>query len=169
MPPPSAQDTVRTQLIALYPAMRRFAAVSADRDLDPDEIVQECFARVFSRWQYGPGPDDMGAYVRRTIINLIANERRTRSRSRARALEPTAESHEPDYPSHLAAVLDEVDPLDRALLFLVDVEGQSTAEAASAVGLTGVAARARLSRARRRLRAVVQPSGCNREEVRGSE
>jgi RNA polymerase sigma-70 factor, ECF subfamily len=158
-------ETLRSQLVALYPAMRRFAACSADRDLDPDELVQEAYARVFQRWRHGPGPDDLGAYVRRTIVNLITNERRTRGRIRARRQDPPVENHEPDYPSELAALLDHVDPVDRALLFLVDVEGLATGDAAKLVGLTGVAARARLSRARRKLRAVVQPAGPHREEV----
>jgi RNA polymerase sigma factor (sigma-70 family) len=161
----SGEDGVRSQLITVYPAMRRFAAASADRDLDPDELVQEAFARVFRRWRDGSAPDDLGAYVRRTIVNLIANERRSRSRRRARRDEPPAVSHQPDYPSDLAAVLDQVAEIDRALLFLVDVEGLATHEAAALVGLTGVGARARLSRARKRLRDAIQPECTNREEV----
>jgi RNA polymerase sigma-70 factor (ECF subfamily) len=161
---PSA-DGLAAQLTDLYPAMRRFAACTADRDLDPDELVQEAFVRVFNRWAgdglRGPnaeaGPDDLGAYVRRTIVNLVANERRSRGRARAAWNRQTAsaEPAHPDYPSHLAAVLDQVAPADRALIFLVDVEGMSTSDAATMVGITPVSARARLSRARRRLRSAL--------------
>jgi RNA polymerase sigma factor (sigma-70 family) len=171
--PPSDPGTLTTpadglaaQLTDLYPALRRFAACTADRDLDPDELVQEAFVRIFDRWGDTPGlrgpnavagPDDLGAYARRTIVNLVANERRSRGRARAawnRQTASAALSH-PDYPSHLAAVLDQVSPTDRALLLLVDVEGMSTGDAAAMVGITPVSARARLSRARRRLRSAL--------------
>jgi RNA polymerase sigma factor (sigma-70 family) len=159
-------DGLAAQLTDLYPAMRRFAACTADRDIDPDELVQEAFVRVFNRWAGEPGlrgpnaeaePDDLGAYVRRTIVNLVANERRSRGRARAawNRQTATAESEHPHYPSHLAAVLDQVAPADRALLLLVDVEGMSTGDAATMVGITPVSARARLSRARRRLRSAL--------------
>jgi RNA polymerase sigma factor (sigma-70 family) len=165
----SPADGLAAQLTDLYPALRRFAACTADRDLDPDELVQEAFVRVFNRWAGAVGPDDLGAYVRRTIVNLVANERRSRGRARAawnrqRAM---AEPEHPDYPSHLAAVLDQVSPTDRALLLLVDVEGMSTGDAATMVGLTPVGARARLSRARRKLRGALtdQPEPDHRKAV----
>jgi len=47
---------------------------------------------------------------------------------------------------------------DRRLLELVAVDGLSTAEAAAALNITPVAARVRLMRARRRLRAAVSPA-----------
>jgi DNA-directed RNA polymerase specialized sigma24 family protein len=55
------------------------------------------------------------------------------------------------YPSDLAD-LQRVDPVTRGLLYLVEVEGASVGEAASAVGCSALAARTRLSRGRRQLR-----------------
>ena len=146
-------------LVALYPAMRRFAACAADSDLDPDDLVQEAFTRVFRQAQQTV-PDDLGAYVRRSIVNLIANERRSRMRARD-ARQRTADSAQGaegadvSYPSHTVAILESASPIDRALVYLVDVEGFPIGEAAAMVGLSHVAARARLSRARRRLQAAL--------------
>jgi DNA-directed RNA polymerase specialized sigma24 family protein len=63
---------------------------------------------------------------------------------------------EPEYPSSIASVLNFVDPADRALLYLVHVDGMTASEAATSVGVSHVAARARLSRARRRLRRLLR-------------
>lgn len=56
----------------------------------------------------------------------------------------------------LTAALGRLHGIDRALITLTAVEGFSTGEAAAAVGLSPDAARARLSRARRRLGREVQ-------------
>ena len=69
--------------------------------------------------------------------------------------EPSPVMHLPSYPSDVSD-LDRVEPLSRGLLFLVDVEGLSTGEAADIVGCSAVAARARLSRARKLLRAEIE-------------
>jgi DNA-directed RNA polymerase specialized sigma24 family protein len=47
-------------------------------------------------------------------------------------------------------------PAPRGLLFMIEVEGHSYAEAAAVLGITEQAARARAIRARRRLRAEVE-------------
>jgi RNA polymerase sigma-70 factor (ECF subfamily) len=61
---------------------------------------------------------------------------------------PTVEA---DYPSDLAD-LDALAPDERALLYLVDVEGWTFADAAVVAGCSPAAARQRASRARRQLR-----------------
>jgi RNA polymerase sigma-70 factor (ECF subfamily) len=163
-PPPTGTgapvpERLASELVARYDATRRFAAVTADRDLDPDDLVQEAFTRVFRvAARSGEPPAHLDAYLRRTIVNLVANERRSRARGRAaaRRLPVPDEGAVAEYPSHTAAVLDAAAPVDRALVHLVDIEGVAVAEAAHQVGLSSVAARSRLSRARRRLRAVLR-------------
>ncbi len=59
-----------------------------------------------------------------------------------------------NYPSDLA-ILDELAPLDRAVVFLLDVEGLSSSEAAEQLGLTAAATRKRASRARAQLRSLL--------------
>lgn len=63
-------------------------------------------------------------------------------------------------PSDLADLL-RLDPTSRALLYLVEVEGASIRDAAAAAGCTEPAARMRLSRARRRLRAELDVERCD--------
>lgn len=140
---------------SLYPGLRRFAAVTGPLEVDPDDLVQEAVARTLAR---GPlsALDDPGAYLRRTIVNLSANSRRGLMRWRAAAARHgVAEPTITDYPSDMADLL-ALDAVDRALLFLVDVEGASFAEAGPMVGCSEATARKRASRARHKLRAEIE-------------
>jgi RNA polymerase sigma-70 factor (ECF subfamily) len=143
-------------LVALYPRLRRFAAVVGDLDSDPDDLVQEAFARVLTRADLAT-LDDPLAYLRRVVLNLVRNQRRHAAAGRrAAARFGTAdESAVASYPSDLTELL-RIDPRSRALLYLTELEGASIAEAAAIVGCTETAARMQLSRARRRLRALIE-------------
>jgi RNA polymerase sigma-70 factor (ECF subfamily) len=136
----------------LYPRLRRLAAVAAPVEVDPDDLVQDALVRVL---RLGPLSrlDDPAAYLTTVIVNLASNTRRGLGRRRrAWARHGAAADHEaPSYPSDLAE-LERLGPDERALLFLVDVEGWGFPEAATALGCTEAAARQRASRARRRLR-----------------
>ena len=136
---------------AIYPALRRFAAVTGPAEVDPDDLVQEAVARTL-RSHTLCELDDAAAYLRRTIVNLAANHRRGLARWRV-ALPKLArdDGSAPVYDSDLGDLM-RLPAQTRALLYLVAVEQQSYAEAAAALGLTEEAARARASRARRRLR-----------------
>ena len=139
----------------IYPKLRRFAAVAADWDIDPDDLVQEVLARALAR-----GPlsdlDTPLAYLRRAIVNLVANERRRASRQRIAFEHLHTDVERPaTYPSDLA-ILFELSPLDRTILFMADVEGAPTREIAGSVGLSELAVRHRVSRARKVLRRRVE-------------
>lgn len=51
-----------------YEGLRRFAAVTAPMDIEPDDLLQDALVRVLSR---GPlsDRDNPVAYLRRTIVN----------------------------------------------------------------------------------------------------
>jgi RNA polymerase sigma-70 factor (ECF subfamily) len=143
---------VAAALRPLYNDLRRFAAIVGSIEVEPDDLVQEAVVRLLAsgRWR---AVDDIGAYLRRAIINVASNERRRLSRQRgavARASDDVVLVV--TYPSDLAE-LGRLAPMTRALLCLVELEGAPISEAAKTVGCSEVAARARLSRARRRLRA----------------
>jgi RNA polymerase sigma factor (sigma-70 family) len=139
----------------LYAQLRRFAAVVGPVELDPDDLVQDAIVR-FLATGYWRSIDDVQAYLRRTIVNLAANERRRLGRHRSAVSRERADpSTTASYPSDLDD-LEHIEPQSRALLYLVEVEGASVNEAAAAVGCSSVAARARLSRARRRLRQALE-------------
>lgn len=135
----------------LYPSLRRFAAVAGPTDVEPDDLVQEAVARAI-RIRPLTALDDPAAYLRRTILNLAKNRRRGLARARAaRQRVGTEPATEAEYASDLAD-LQRLDPLARAVLFLVEVEGWTYAAVGGQLGITEEAARARASRARRRLR-----------------
>ena len=136
----------------LYPGLRRFAAATGPAEVDPDDLVQEAVARTL-RGHRLTDLDDPGAYLRRVIVNLAANQRRGLARWRAAVprLGPPDAGSAPQYASDLDDLL-RLPPETRAVLYLVGVEGSSYGEAAAALGMTEEAARARASRGRRRLR-----------------
>ncbi len=134
----------------LYEPTRRFAAIIGRHDVEPDDLVQDAFTKVLLA---EPGTiRDLGPYVRRIVVNLAHNERR-RTRRGARAIGRLGDDlvTRDRYPSELADLW-HLEPRVRALLFLVDVEGEPVAAAAATVGMAAPAARMALSRARRRLK-----------------
>ena len=140
----------------IYPSLRAFAAVTGPVDLEPDDLVQEAVVRTLRNHRL-VDLDDAGAYLRRAIVNLAANRRRSMARFRLAfaRLDRVEEGAAPEYPSDMADLL-RLDPEARALLFMIEVEGHSYAEAAAVLGITEEAARARAIRARRRLRVEVE-------------
>ena len=140
------------ELRDLYAPLRRFAAVIGRYDVDPDDLVQDAFAKVLRR---DPGDIlELGPYLRRVIVNGANDERRRMSRTNG-ALHRFGNgsgSDSPDqYPSDLEDLM-RLQPAVRALLYLVEIEGEPVADAAALVGMSHSGARVALMRARRRLR-----------------
>ncbi|MGL5827595.1 MAG: RNA polymerase sigma factor [Nocardioides sp.] len=59
----------------VYPGLRRFAAVVGTHDTDPDDLVQEALVKTLRRGSLHrlAAPS---AYLRRTILNLVADSKR---------------------------------------------------------------------------------------------
>ena len=135
----------------LYPALRRFAAVVGPIECDPDDLLQEAVARTL-RHHHLDELDHPGAYLRRAIVHLASNERRSFA-IRRRALTRLAAGRAPatdNYPSDLHD-LSSVPPAERAVLYLSDVEGYRFGEIADTLGCSEAAARKRAMRGRRRI------------------
>lgn len=138
------------ELRDLYEPLRRFAAVIGRWDVDPDDLVQEAYAKILRK---DPAEiRDLGPYMRRTIANLATDERRRKSKvtSITARLNESGTSSD-SYPSDLEDLM-RIEPRVRALLFLVECEGHQIADAAEVVGMSNSNARVALMRARRRLR-----------------
>ncbi len=136
----------------LYPSLRRFAAVVAPTDAEPEDLLQDAVVATLRRHRFSELTDPP-SYLRKVMVNLASNQRR-RSATRWRALRLLAASPpvaETAYPSDLSE-LNWLSPLQRAVLYLNEVEGYRFAEIADMVGCTEPAARMSASRARRRLR-----------------
>jgi RNA polymerase sigma factor (sigma-70 family) len=154
-----SEDRDERLFAQLYEPLRRFAAVVKPPEVDADDLVQEALLRTLAirrLCEY----EDPAAYLRRTIVNLVSNQRRWLGRRRRALARLTPLSDEDAaYPSDLQELL-RLRPLDRAALYLAVVEGRSYSEVADVLGSSEVAVRARVSRALRRLRVELE------EEVR---
>ena len=153
MRPVEAVDDETELVRSLYPALHRFAAVVCPPERDANDLVQDALERALRK-----GPlvdlDAPLAYLRRSIVNLAANERRGLGRlRRATPRLARAEVSTPSYPSDVAELL-QLGPMERAALWLSDIEGLPSATVAEILGCQPEAARARTSRARKRLRAL---------------
>jgi len=155
---PSIDESERELIISLYPFLRKIAAVAGSVDVEPDDLVQEALAQTLRR---GPisNLDNPLAFLRRTIVNLASNERRSLGRKRkAVGRLSTDESWSPSYPTDIQAILD-LPPRQRAILYLVEVEDVPYAEAAEQLGMTTGAARMLANRARKNARAALEVAG----------
>jgi len=139
----------------MYPRLRRLAAVAGALGEDPDDLVQEAFARALAQRPLHEF-DDLEPYLCRTIFNLASNERRTRGRGRDAFVKVgRRDGDDAGEPSDLA-ILERLSVPSRTVVYLVDVEGFTFAEAAHLMGCSELAARSRASRARRQLRKLLE-------------
>jgi DNA-directed RNA polymerase specialized sigma24 family protein len=154
----SIEEWERELITSLYPSLRKIAAVAGSVDVEPDDLVQEALMRVLRK-----GPisdlDNPLAFLRKTIVNLASNQRRSLGRKRnALGRLSIEEGWSPSYPADIGAILD-LPPRQRAILYLVEVEDVPYAEAAEQLGMTTAAARAMANRARKRARAALGVAG----------
>jgi RNA polymerase sigma factor (sigma-70 family) len=148
---PDDQQLIRE----LYPALRRIAAVAGPVDVEPDDLVQEALVRTLRRHRLGD-LDHPLAYLRTVIVNLASNQRRSAARRRRAFERHGAESSTQDaYPSDMSELM-ALSPRARALLYLVEVERLPYDHAATQLGMTVTGARKAASRARKRLRTVME-------------
>lgn len=156
----------RAVFAELYPRLRAFAAVVSPLEDDPDDLVQEALTRTLEGGSF-QRLENPGAYLRRTITNLASNRRRRlgnwrRVRRRLEVVEET----KPDYPSDLGD-LDALSPLDRAVLYLTDVEGWRASDIGELLDLGENAVRLRASRSRRRLRGEIEQAESETDDEEG--
>lgn len=142
-----------------YVKLRRFAAVVAPPDVEPEDLLQDALVAAL-RTRPLAELDNPEAYLRRVMLNQVSNHRRrTRVRWKAeRLLKASRTEPEPVYPSDLAELM-WLTPRQRAVLYLSEVEGYTFEEIADMVGCSAPAARMSASRARRRLKVAIEAEG----------
>ena len=143
----------RDEFARLYPDLRRFAASICDFDDDPDDLLQEALTRVLRKGDLDY-VDNLNAYLRRVVVNLRSNRRRraVRQKRLQQRVRPDAVFvAEPEYPSDLEILLT-LRPVDRVIVYLIDVEGWSFPEVGELLGRPEASVRLRATRARRALR-----------------
>jgi RNA polymerase sigma-70 factor (ECF subfamily) len=142
--------------------MRELLGYALRRCTDPDDaadVVAETFLAAWRRLADVPIGSDARLWLFGAARNVVANHDRS-ARRRDRLTERLRDELSRGLPAHrvpeagpfLEALADLPEP-DRELLMLIGWEELTPTEAARALGITSPAARARLHRARRRLRA----------------
>lgn len=125
---------------------------------DAEDAVQEAFIAALTTESLPHG--EVGAWMRSIAARKALDAARARKRRAEDELADGAASN----PSPLDAIavreaLSRLSASDRAVLVLVDLEGRSMTEAAESLGTTGLGARLRAMRARRKLRKSLQEGG----------
>lgn len=153
---------------ALYhehrPTIRRYFATRAPPS-QVDDLTSETFLVAWRR--AGEGKAHTLPWLLNVAAKVLANDRRktessgelVRRLAQVSRLETASAALEAERRAdHLAVLhaLAELRPGDRELMLLSVWDGLQTAEIAVALGITRVAARARLSRARRRLESALR-------------
>jgi len=136
----------------LYEPLRRFAAVVAPLDLDPDDLLQESLLSVLRARRLGD-VEYPEAYLRRVIVNAATSHNRRmgiRRRVMARYRAGVEANTSPSYPSDLSD-LEQLPPRERGAIYLHEVEGLRYSDVAEMLGCSESAARKAGMRGRRRL------------------
>lgn len=159
--PPEREQTFRALYEAIYPDLLRFVQRRAHPD-QAEDIVADAFLVVWRRHhELPPGPDDARAWIYGIARNLLLNARRADQRRLALGvrLADTASISSHDLSADMA--INRVD-LGRAWRALSEVHQETLGlaifdeltapQAAAVIGISPVAYRLRLSRARKALR-----------------
>lgn len=157
-----AADDRAALLEAQIPALRRYAyALARDHDA-ADDLVQDCLERALSRWYLRRPEGDCRAWLFTILRNQHINA--YRSRQRRGPSMPLDEAAWPATPDPQAAIeardalaaLDRLPEEQKSLLLLIGVEDFSYEEAARVLGIPIGTVMSRLSRARQRLRTLIE-------------
>jgi RNA polymerase sigma-70 factor (ECF subfamily) len=144
------------------PSLRRYALGLTGNREAADDLVQETMERAWRRLAFWRGEGELRAWLFSILHNAFVDRVRADKRS---PTQPLAEGD--DLPARatqedllhvrdLDRALAQVPPDQREVLLLVSVEQMSYAEVARALGIPIGTVMSRLSRARARLRAVLE-------------
>lgn len=148
-------------LVEHIPGLRRYARALTGDAWAADDLVQDTLERACSRWRLWLAGSDLRAWLFTVMHNLFISQYRQRSAQQAHAkLVPVEEvAHElhsptapPDTLLDLQRCLLRLPEEQRAVLLLVTMEDLSYAEVARITGTPVGTVMSRLSRARERLR-----------------
>src|SRR3954468_23315674 len=162
---PGMADDQALLLEEQIPALRRYAfALVRDPDA-ADDLVQDCLERALSRWYLRRAEGDLRAWLFTILRNLYINAYRARQRRGVGAtLDETHSSIAPIAPEQEAglqardvlAAIDQLPEEQKSLLLLIGVEDLSYEQAARVLAIPIGTVMSRLSRARQRLRTLME-------------
>jgi RNA polymerase sigma-70 factor (ECF subfamily) len=158
-----AETDLRREVAMLLPQLRGLARFLARDRSEADDLVQEALLRALrSLAQFQPGTS-VRAWLFTILRNVFYEQARRRRRERAAIAQQTPDSsvaahqpHETDL-ADLAAQFRTLPPSLREALILVGAQELTYEEAAAICGVPVGTMKARVSRARRQLAALVEP------------
>ena len=172
----NSDDEFAVRLVALRPALHRYASRMVGSVLDGEDVVQEAVARAVGALGHAPPEGDAAPWLFRITHNAAIDF--LRSRERASAEREVADddmvSDADDAARRLATraamtVFMRLPPSQRGAVILKDVLGYSNEEVADILGTTLAASKAALHRGRAQLRlhadAAPEVSKPNAEEL----
>ena len=148
----------RSQVVEQLPGLRRYARALTGDAWAADDLVQDTLERACAKWQLWLAGTDLRAWLFTMMHNLYLNQRRTvQPTAGATPLDDVhsdlpAPEGEKDAMLDLARCLQRLPEDQRAVLLLVTLEDMSYAETAKVLGVPIGTVMSRLSRARSRLR-----------------
>ena len=146
----------------IYRLMYRMAG---DQDLAMD-FTQEAFVRAYQRLEQFRGDAAFSTWLHSIAVSVALNGLRKvdRHRKRERALEDAAPVaikgpvSEPGLRERIAGAVDALPDIYRTVFLMHDVEGYNHGEIATSLGVAEGTSKARLSRARAKLRHALGPA-----------
>ena len=149
----------------LIPALRRYAYALIREHAAADDLVQDTLERALLHWSQRRSDGDLRAWLFAILRNLhIGAHRQARRRGDAVAIDDTdlpamTSDQETVLEAHdVLAAIDQLPEEQKSLLLLVGVEDLSYDDAARVLGLPIGTVMSRLSRARHKLRSLVERS-----------
>lgn len=168
--PEAARELIRE----LYPLVMRIVRGHLPRRMDPEDLAQIVFIKVFQKIEQYQGDAPFPHWVSRIAVNTCLNEIRAEksrpelrwadlSEEQAGALDRLMHNDEESSMEEQSAtrelarrLLETLEPRDRMILTCMDLEGRSVAETAELTGSSPGVVKIRAFRARRKLRKELQ-------------
>ena len=163
----------RSLVIEQLPGLRRYARALTGDSWAADDLVQDTLERACAKWQLWLAGTDLRAWLFTLMHNLYLNQRRTVQPTTGATPIDDVQSDLPapeddkDAALDLARCLQRLPDDQRAVLLLVALEDMSYAEAAKVLGIPIGTVMSRLSRARSRLRELMEGADSTSRPVPG--
>ena len=141
--------------VAAYPRLVRILTAAAGDSQEAEDVVQEAFVRLLSRWRRVSSYDDPEAWVRLVAFRLLSNRARRARLKLASAGQAGSASSAATDAVHasvdMSRALAALPPVQRHAVVLHHVLGLSVEEVATTLRIPVGTVKSRLSRGRRAL------------------
>jgi RNA polymerase sigma-70 factor (ECF subfamily) len=162
-----------TKVMSPYlPALYRLAYRLTSRRGDAEDLLQDVLTKLFERSAELSSIRDLEPYIRRVLYNHFVDDRRRYGRQPLRLVsgggipetlaspdDPAADAEAAETRRRLSRALDRLSEDHRIVVVLADVEGHSLPEIEALTDVPIGTLKSRLSRARARLRELLEADG----------